>query len=410
MTALEQPPSLTQLLERARLDDPTFFSSRPFDVYAELRGTAPVLFYKPGDFWALSKHEDIVFASRNPQLFTSTRGIMPDEHAHPERSKAREVESSEFMLATDPPRHGQLRRMVSSGFTPRAMRALEDQVRGIVTQVLDEVPEDKAFDFYEMVSQQIPIAVICALLGLPRSETKRLKRLSMSGTEGELGENSFAIAQEAFDALEAYFTELLAGRRERPSDDLLSLVATAERNGEVLSLPTQLMFCIDLLTAGNETTDPVISGGTLALIEHPGELERLRADPELLPNAVEEMLRYVTPVVAMCRTVTQDLELRGEQLHAGDYVVLLYVAANRDEEVFEDPEAFDVSRENAAAHVAFGSGPHTCIGAGLARMELRIVFKELLARFSSFELVGDVEYLPNLLIPGIRRMPLVARR
>lgn len=397
-----------ELVSAVRLDDPEFYVSDPYPALAALRRASPVHYYAPADVWALSRYDDNVFALRHPQLFSSRFGVSPDEHGHPERIADRTVDGSEFMMMTDPPRHTELRNMVNSGFSHRTIRAWRDRLRGIIRDVLDKVPTDHPFDFYEQVARQIPIRAICDFMGIPPEDVEWFKQTSAARTEAYESTDASTAARADRLVWEEYFTRLLADRARHPKDDVLTLIANAG-DGESF-LPTRLMFCIDLLFAGNETTDPVMSGGLKALIEHPDQLQLLKTNPSLLPNAVEEMLRWVTPVVSMCRTAMQEVEIRDQRIPAEAYVVLLLISANRDEAAWVDPERFDVARRDAAKHLTFGSGPHACIGAGFSRLELRVLFEELLTRFDRLELAGDVEYRPNIFMTGISHMPVVVDR
>ena len=390
-----------------RLDDPDFYVTNPYPALAALRRSSPVFYYAPSDTWAISRYDDNSFALRSPQLFSSRFGVSPDEHQHPERIADRTVEGSEFMMMTDPPRHTELRKMVNPGFTHRAVSAFESRLREFVGEILDSVPRGEPFDFYEMVARQIPIRAICEYLGVPQEDIEWFKETSVARTEAYDSTDASTAAREDRLVWERYFTGLLAERSRHPKDDVVTLIAKSGEGPEFL--PTRLMFAIDLLFAGNETTDPVMTGGLKALIDHPDQLDRLRADPGLMPNAVEEMLRWVTPVVCMCRTAMEDVEVRGVTIPQGAYVTLLFIAANRDEHAWVEPERFDVGRRDAAKHLTFGNGPHACIGAGFSRLELRVLFEEMLKRFSRMELAGDIVYRPNIFMTGINKMPVVFR-
>lgn len=393
------------LVSEVRLDDPDFYVADPYPALAALRRDSPIFYYEPADVWALSRHKDNVFALRNPQLFSSRFGVSPDEHEHPERIADRTVDGSEFMMMTDPPRHTELRKMINAGFTHRSVSVFEDRLRMIIRDTLDRVPSGEPFDFYQEVARQIPIRAVCDFMGIPAEDVDWFKETSAARTDAYESTDASTAAKADRLVWEEYFTRILAERARHPKNDVLTLIANAG-NGESF-LPTRLMFCIDLLFAGNETTDPVMSGGLKALIEHGDQLEALKSNLSLVPNAVEEMLRWVTPVVSMCRTAMEDVEIRGQVIPSGAYMYLLFIAANRDEEVWEAPETFDVTRRDAAKHLTFGGGPHTCIGAGFSRLELRVLFEELLTRFASLELAGEVVCRPNIFMTGISSMPVI---
>lgn len=396
------------LVADVRLDDPDFYVSDPYPALARLRNTAPVYYYEPADVWALSRYDDNAFALRSPHLFSSRFGVSPDEHQHPERIADRTVEGSEFMMMTDPPRHTELRKMVNPGFNHRAVGRFEPRLRQLVAEILDRVPTGRPFDFYEEVARQIPIRAVCEFMGIPAEDIEWFKQTSVARTEAYESTDASAAARADRFVWEEYFARLLAERTRNPKDDVITLIAQSGGGEEFL--PTRLMFCIDLLFAGNETTDPVMTGGLKALLEHPDQLAHLRRNHESIPNAVEEMLRWVTPVVSMCRSAVQDVDIRGERIPTGSYVMLLFIAANRDDEAWTGAGSFDVSRRDAAKHLTFGGGPHACIGAGFSRLELRVLFEELLARFKTIELAGEVIFRPNIFMTGISRMPVVVER
>jgi len=265
-----------------------------------------------------------------------------------------------------------------------------------------------ATDLVEALAVPVPMYVIAEMLGVPRADRPRFKRWSDSMIEAGGGRRS-AITDAMLGEMLGYFQDVLAERRRAPKDDLVSTLARAEIEGASLTDPEILIFCITLLAAGNETTRNLISGGSLLLMRHPEQRRRLLAEPALLPNAVEEMLRWWTPVHSFIRTATRDTELRGRRIAAGDVLLLLYASANRDEEIWgEEADRFDVGRDHARQrHLAFGFGEHLCLGAPLARLEARVVFEELLARYPRFELAGEPELLHSRLMHGVERLPVV---
>jgi cytochrome P450 len=401
-------------LDGIALDDPRFYASQPYEAYRALREQAPVFRYEPGDFWALSKHADVVAVSRDPARFSSAHGVAIDERAHPERIDARELPHGEMLLTVDPPRHGALRKVLAHHFTHKALAPLQERIREIARANLDEAAEAGVADFADLVSIRTAIQAICIGLDLPREDWEMLKRLSATQTAGFDATDAadFQVAIDGFEAIRSYFEDALADRLAHPrgEDDWMTTLVQGRIDGEPLALDTQLLFCIDLLTAGNETTDPLLACGTFGLWQQPDERARLIADRSLLPNAVNELLRWVTPVVAMTRTAMEDVELRGTRIAKGDCLVLLYGSANRDEEAWgEDAERIDVGREGVARQLAFGTGIHVCLGAHLARLEAQVVFDELLTRYPGYEIAGEVERLPSTLVNAIRRLPIALR-
>jgi cytochrome P450 len=307
----------------------------------------------------------------------------------------------------DPPRHNRHRKLVMGAFTPRMLAAVEPRVREIARECVAGIRGGEPFDFVEQVARPLPLFVIAELLGVPRSDHADFRRWSdamiEAGSRGP-GPETIRVVAELF----AYMLEKVAERRRTPREDVLTKLALAEVDGERLSDAELGIFCLTLLVAGNETTRNLISGGMLALLEQRAQWEKVCAGPGLLPNAVEEMLRFVTPILSFARRVQHDTELAGRKLRAGEYVVLLYGSANRDESVFgDDSDSFDVTRPSAGRHLAFGFGEHFCLGASLARLEARVVFEELIARGAGFERAGLVQRIPSLLVNGIAELPLV---
>jgi cytochrome P450 len=269
------------------------------------------------------------------------------------------------------------------------------------------VPRGEVVDFVDELAVPLPMLVIAEMLGVPREDRDDFRRWSdqmIRAGAGVFDEETLGSLTELF----GYLAERVKERRDAPRDDVLSMLLRAEIDGDALSDPEVVMFLMTLLVAGNETTRNLIAGGTRLLFEHPDQLARLVAEPELLPNAIEEMLRLVSPVRNFCRCATRDVELRGRTLRAGDWLALFYASANRDEEVFgADSHAFRIDRPNARQHLAFGFGEHLCLGASLARLEARVMFEELLPLLPETTPAGGVEPLPSSLMNGLVRMPVV---
>ncbi|HXQ22944.1 MAG TPA: cytochrome P450 [Candidatus Acidoferrales bacterium] len=384
------------------LDDPGFYLDGVDAAYRRLRAEAPVYWCARAGFWALAKHPDVQYVSRNPQLFCSRQGILVKD---PMRDGTM-PEQPPSIIYMDQPAHLRYRRLVSKAFTPRMVQALEPRVRAFARQSLDAIAPGVPLDFVEHVAVPLPLQVIAEMLGVPVEDRPRFKQWSdIIITAADLGP---AAAMSTVQELFAYFFEQLDARRRAPRDDLVSALALAEVDGERLADDEVLMFCMTLLVAGNETTRNLISGGGRALMQCPDQRRTLAANLALLPRAVDEMLRWVTPVKTFARTATQDATIRGQRVAAGDYVVLLYASANRDEEVWgPTADRFDMTRAPDPGHLAFGIGPHSCLGANLATLEARVLFEELLARFPNFEPAGEPELLRSTLMNGIVRMPVV---
>jgi cytochrome P450 len=380
------------------LDDPAFYAGNPDPALAQLRAAAPVHWYAPADYWALTGHAAVQEVSRDPERFCSSKGVLMGDRARP-------ITGGDSILYVDPPRHVQYRKLVNKAFTVRRVALLEDRIREMTVELLDSIDPHAETDLVEAIAAPLPLLVIAELLGVPGEDRAKFKRWSDAVAEAAtvLTDENMMIAVELF----VYFNEALDARIENPTDDLLSALVEAEIDGEHLPRQEQLGFCMSLLVAGNETTRALISGGLWELAKHDEQRAALIADPSLIPTAVEEMLRWVTPILAMARTATRDTEVTGCPVKEGDFVVLHYMAANRDTEVFgADADRFDTTR-TPNPHVAFGVGEHFCLGAGLARLEAKVLLEELLARFPDFRFTGEPERPPSTLLRQVTSLPIV---
>ncbi len=388
------------------LDPDTYLGGVPHEALRALREEAPVSFCatkKGRSFWAITRYEDVVAVSKDPARFSSARGGTNLEDLAPEELSLVQM----MMLAMDPPQHGKFRRLVSSGFTPKVIGLLEPRIRAATTQILDRIARQGEVDFVGAVAAELPLLVIAELLGIPIEDRAKVFAWSnrLVGFDDPDFHTSPDDAKVAAMEVWMYCNQLAERRRKHPGEDLVSLLNTAEIEGHRLSDEERDSFFLLLAVAGNETTRNLISGGLLTLLEHPKERDRLLRDPSLIPSAVEEMLRFSSPVVAMRRTAAKDVELRGQTIHENDKVILYYAAANRDPRVFPDPERFDVGR-TPNEHVSFGVGQHFCLGASLARLEVRVMFEELLERFPDIQLAGPVARLRSNFVNGVKRMPV----
>lgn len=349
-------------------------------------------------FWAVCRHSTIQRLSADPEGFSSSGGVLLGD-------RAREISAEDSLLYLDPPRHASHRKLVNRAFTPRRVAELESSIRQLTTELLDAVDPDETTDAVDAVCAPLPLLVIGLLLVLPPEDRGRFRKWSdaIMAAATDLNEENALGALELF----TYFDELLQSRQASPGDDLLSALLSAEVDGERLSRQDVLGFCMTLLVAGNETTRSLMSGGLLALAEHPAQRAALAADLSLVPRAVEEMLRWVTPIMAMARTATSDVELDDSAVRAGDYLVMVYGAANRDEEVFgPDAQSFD-ARRWPNPHLAFGFGEHFCVGAALARLETKVLFEEILRRWPDYRVDGPVLRVPSTLLRQIVELPVV---
>jgi cholest-4-en-3-one 26-monooxygenase len=396
------------------LVDPARFAARgyPDDVWTQLRAEAPVCWFEPDGwtpFWAVTRHADIQAVASQPTRFSNEHGLIIMPVGTP-------IQQSDMVVTTDPPRHGPLRSVAMRRFTPRAVRTRQDEIERLTVDIFDRVVSSagEEFDFVEWIAAPLPIAVISWLLGVPDSDWPLLFRWTneiIGKDDPEFrrpGETAGESIRRARGELHAYLGELIETRRKAPGDDVVSHLLAAEIDGEPLTARQLLLYCELMVEAGNETTRNAISGGLLALSEYPDEWEKLRANRELLPNAVEEMLRWVSPIIHFIRYANEDSEVAGVEIPAGDNLALFFASGNRDEGVFDDPFSFRVDRA-PNPHLAFGFGEHFCMGAHIARVELETVFRHLLDRLEWFELVGPVERLNSNVNGGIKHLPVRCR-
>jgi len=388
------------------LSDPGLFATGdPIAAFRTLQREAPI-YWNDGvqdRFWALTKYEDVVYVSKHPNEFCSGQGTIIG--LDPEGS----------MLSMDDPRHKKLRALVEKGFTARMVRDLEPHTREVTGLIFDEIGDADEIDFVDKISAEVPLRVIVEMLGAPREDARYLKDLGdvMVGHDDDSYNPTSANAAEAPAQAQMdmfnYFKSLATERSKNHGDDLVSVLLRAEIDGEKIDELDFLIFCMLLVIAGNETTRNLITGGMIQLFEHPDELRRLRDDRSLLHASVEEMLRLVTSVMHFTRMATRDTELRGQPIAEGEKVCMWYGAANRDPDVFVNPDHFDAGR-NPNPHLAFGGGgPHFCLGASLARQEIRATFDELLTRYPNIEQTGPHERLRSNFIRGVKTLPVKLR-
>lgn len=373
----------------------------PHAVWTYLRANAPVFFQKHGygpGFWALTRYADVVALSSDRRLSSSGGRTTTGS------PRAPGSDAADILVVTDPPRHTHLRALVNKAFTPRVVASLEPFVQGLVDEILDEIAARGACDFASEVAARIPFNVICQLLGVPDSD-----RGALSHAVGHFMESRAHVdVGGARDEIELtrYFVDLANDRRRSPSDDLISRLVGAEIEGATLSDADVLALATLLFIAGSETTMNGIAGGLLAFIEQPDQRLRLANDPARWPKAVEEVLRWVSPVLnGMVRTALDDIDVGGVRIARGDKVTLWYPSANRDEDVFADPFTFDVGRE-PNPHVGFGAGPHFCLGASLARLEIRVTLQTVLARLTDVEVDGEIVRLKSNVSNAIESLPV----
>lgn len=395
-----------QLSDVELLDPDVFVRGVPHEALALLRREDPVHFHRepngPG-FWAVTKYEDVVTVGKDPGRFSSHRGGTNIHDFPPDNLSTIQL----LMLNMDPPQHNKFRRLVSQGFTPRMAARIEPRIRAMTRAIVDAIAGRGECDLVRNVAAELPLQVIAELMGVPREDRAKLYDWSnrLIGFDDPEFQTSPEDGRQAAMEMWMYANELAAASKARKGDDLVSVLMTAEVDGVGLTEMEFDAFFLLLAVAGNETTRNLVSGGMLALIEHPEQRTRLLDAPALVPAAVEEMLRWVTPVVHFRRTATRDTELRGKAIKENDKVVVYYSSANRDEDVFPDPFRFDVGR-TPNDHLAFGVGQHFCLGASLARIEIRAMFEELLRRLPDIELAGPVRRLRSNFVNGYKSIPV----
>jgi cytochrome P450 len=355
----------------------------PYPVYRELRDNAPAYWSREAHSWVLSRYDDVSAALADPATYSSASGIFPTPPG---------VDMTELFLPmlimSDPPRHTQLRQIVSRAFTPRRIASLEPHIETLVKGLLDQAPDAGSWDFVSGFAGPLPAIVIADMLGVPRDDRDQFRAWSTTLIQSNPVRGEFGAGLDAAAALYEYFTAFLAERRAHPQDDLMTALVQAEVDGEYLSKEELLGFCLLLLVAGHETTTNLLSNSAVVLAEHPDVRQQLADDPDLVPAAVEELLRYDSPVQGLARTLTGPVELHGESMQTGDTVLLLFGSANRDDHAFPHAGRFDVNR-HPERQVAFGRGIHFCLGASLARLEARIALQALLARHPDWDVDLD---------------------
>jgi len=376
----------------------------PYPVLAALRARAPVHRSRLLNAWVFTRYADAEVILRDHRRF----GNDPRKGTLPPLQRAMLPPADEFsMLVLDPPDHARLRAIVRAAFAPRTVNALESRIRSTMETLLDDIRDPASFDLMEAVARPLPVIVIAGVLGLPAGDWPRFKAWSAQRArllEPRIGWREGWVGRRMSRAFAAYVRPIIAERRAVPRDDIVSVLVRAGKNGAQLRARETVNMLRLLLAAGSETAANLIGNGVLALLRHPDQLQRLRKDPALIPAAMEEMLRYDPPVQTDFRRVLVDCKVNGYPLRKRDNVAVLLAAANRDPEVFENPDRLDVGRD-ARLHLSFGSGIHYCLGASLARMQGRIAIEMLLERFRSIRLLQDrPRYRPSVILRGLESL------
>jgi len=387
--------------EALRLTDGAFYAREPEPHYAWMRKNAPVYWDELGNVWGITRYDDVRAVSKDPSTFSNAGGIRPGYPALP------------MMIDMDDPEHWNRRKLVNRGFTPKRVREQEPAIRSVCDEIIDAVCERGECDLVADIAAPLPMIMIGDALGVRpehRADLLRWRDEMVKGQSLTATDEMMIDAANAYGAYTAYAHEVIADRRNAPVDDLMSILVHAEVDGDRFSDDELVHESLLILVGGDETTRHVVSEGMFQLLRHPDQRADLAGDTSLLPGAVEEMLRWVSPIKNMARTVTRDTELRGQQLHEGDELLLLYASANRDEAVFTNPHQFDI-RRTPNDHVAFGFGSHFCLGNSLARLEIRIMIERLLERLPDLTLAlpdgaSGPEMRPANFISGPETLPV----
>ena len=403
--------STTELpLERVDLSEADEFETGPpHALFARMRAEAPVHRNRSrdeADFWSLFRHEDIGAVLKDSDTFASGR---PIAFMHDEKSILPVEVLQGMMVNQDPPQHTKSRKIVRASFTPKAMKEFEPAIAALCTELVDGIVERGECDFVDDLAVDLPIAAITAVLGIPDADRRQLyewTNVLIGAQDPTLRESDEALMQ-TLGAIGEYTAHLVQQRSEAPRDDLMTRIIHSEVDGDRLAFEELVAFFILLFGAGNETSRNTLSIGWRALMEHPDERQKLIDDPGLIPDAVEEILRYVSPIMHFRRTATKDTVISGHRIAAGDKVVMWYASGNRDEAVFDNAEALDVTRDlRRATYLSFGGGIHKCLGQHLARLELVLMYRELLRRLPDMAVAGDIETLRSNLFYGYIHMPV----
>jgi cytochrome P450 len=390
---LDRAPSIN-------LVDPGLYSDGdPFAQWRWLRANDPVYRHEPTDypsFWALTRYEDVKAVFRDAETFSSAQGILLRPSGH-----GTDPGGGRTLALTDPPRHRQLRGLVDEWFTVRSVRAIEAKMREVAGSVIDQAVARERCDFVGDIAARIPLFLTCSMMGVPESDWERLFTLSRQA----FGADDPTTRRFAHLEIMGYFADLTVVKAASPADDLVSVLVTGEIEGKRISQEEVILNCDNLFVGGAENTRIAAAGGMLAFLEHPEQWQRLVGDPALLPTAVEEVLRWTSTTTHIMRTASRPAEIRGRRIEVGDLVTLWIPSANRDDEVFTDPGRFDVSRQ-PNRHLALGFGEHFCVGNKLARVEIRLLYQELIDRSLRVEPDGEPERLGSIVVNGLAHLPV----
>lgn len=399
-------------IDPLKLVDPSSYGRNglPHAEWGWLRREAPVERFETAEFppfWAITKHADIVEVSKLPEIFLNAPGMTIARRAALEAQAAPPIRT---IINMDPPEHRKYRQIASAYFTPRAIQKLQPLVEKTARQLIDDLGSEGECDFISRIASIHPLKVIARILGVPEADEPFILKLTneLFGSEDpefQRGPDHFEHTKSLFMDFWGYFSAVIADRRKQPREDLATVIATAKIDGQPMGELETMGYCLITFTAGHETTRGSIGGGLDVLMDHPEQLARWGREPGLTPHAIDEIVRFVTPVNHMMRTAAEDYTLRGRRIRKGDHLVLFYASANRDEEVFEAPDALRLDR-HPNRHLGFGIGEHYCLGANLARMTSGTLFRELCSRIVSVERAGPSQRTASNLVPGLKHLPI----
>lgn len=399
-------------IDPLKLVDPISYGRNglPHAEWTWLRREAPVERFETEafpPFWAITKHDDIVEVSKLPEVFLNAPGMTI---ARKQALEAQAAPPIRTIINMDPPDHRKYRQVASAYFTPRAIQSLQPLVEKTARQLIDDLGSEGECDFISRIASIHPLKVIARILGVPESDEPFILKLTneLFGSEDpefQRGPDHFEHTKSLFMDFWGYFSAVMNDRRKHPREDLATVIATAQIDGKPMGELETMGYCLITFTAGHETTRGSIGGGLDVLMDHPDQLARWGREPGITPRAIDEIVRYVTPVNHMMRTAAEDYTLRGRRIRKGDHLVLFYASANRDEEVFEAPDALRLDR-HPNRHLGFGIGEHYCLGANLARMTSGTLFRELCARIESLERNGPAQRTASNLVPGLKHLPI----
>jgi cytochrome P450 len=401
------------LADLVRIEDPAFYV-RPWPVYGRMQAEAPVFYYEAFNTWILTRHEDVQYAARNPEVFSAAHGILLYDGVRENNALGQLFAGNGDMIGlTDPPRHGELRRIMQPPFTPSWLARLKPRIEGFCDRILSEIVPGEPVDWTDAVASRLPALVIAAILGIPDDDDEFSARVRVwtDATEElasrDQSAEELAATLAAFGSLNDFIGETFERKRGCPADDFLSSLLNDHLDNEKLSEANVTAFAQLLIAAGADTTRSLLSETAALFAMFPGQLDLLREDPSLVPNAIEEVLRFAPAAHGFARQAVQDVTLRGQQITSGQRVWLAYEAANRDPGVFERPHEFDIRRASNRRNVTFGFGMHVCIAAPLVRMETKVLLEKLVTRFSRFEIAGQGRRAESFLRNGWEELPMV---